>query len=166
MGKHDRRSTDTLEAGQYAPIEVDDPYGEKGDTVTVLRQLRCDPLARLHSHHQIDDAQFHAGRAYQRDWEIAEQGAKAIDPTKEAVDGGRLTEILPDRQIEARNRLIQVRAVLGRRMTAVVDAVLIDGSTIEGFSHSSAETWLKYYGRMFRQGLDDLAVEYKFADRA
>lgn len=162
---HDRRSTDTLAAGQYASIDVDDPYGQRGDKITVLRQLRCDPLGRLHSHRQIDDAQFHAGRAYQRDWEVAEQGAKAIDPTKEAVDGGRLPEILPDKQIEARNRLILVRAVLGRRMAAVVDAVLIEGSTIEKISHSQSETWLKFYGRMFRQGLDELAVEYRFADK-
>lgn len=70
---HDRRSTDTLAAGQYAAIEVDDPY-EQGEKIVVLRQLRSDPLARLHSHHQIDDAQYHAGRCYQRDWEVAERG--------------------------------------------------------------------------------------------
>jgi hypothetical protein len=162
---HDRRSTDTLAAGEYAALDVDDPYGQRGDKITVLRQLRCDPLARLHSHRQIDDAQFYAGRAYQRDWEVAEQGARAIDPTKEAVDGGRLPEILPDRQIEARNRLIQVRGVLGRRLSGIVDAVLIEGSTIEKISHSPAETWLKYYGRLFRHGLDELAVEYHFADK-
>src|SRR5262249_51218620 len=89
---HDRRSADTLATGQYAAIDVDDPYGQRGDKVTVLRQTRGDPLGRLHAHHQIDDAQYHAGRAYQGDRERADRGARAIDPTKEAVDGGRLPE--------------------------------------------------------------------------
>ena len=29
---------------------------------------------------QIDEAQYRAGRVFQRDWEIAERGARAIDP--------------------------------------------------------------------------------------
>ena len=87
---HDRRSADTLAAGQYAPIEVKDPYDPNGAKLTVLRQTRGDPLGRLHAHSQIDDAQYHAGRRYQGDRERADRGARAIDPTKEAVDGGRL----------------------------------------------------------------------------
>jgi hypothetical protein len=76
---HDRRSTDTLAAGEYAAVVVDDPY-EQGGKLSTLRQLRNDPLARLHSHRQIDDAQFAAGRAYQNDREIAERGAQGHRP--------------------------------------------------------------------------------------
>lgn len=165
MTIHDRRSTDTLTAGQYASIEVDDPY-EPGEQITVLRQLRGDPLGRLHSHHQIDDAQYTAGRCYQRDWEVAERGARAIDPTREAVDGGRLPEPLTDKQQSARVRLIRVRAELGRLIRPVMDNVLIERMSIETVAimqGRSGARWANYYGRMFRDGLDVLAVEYNLA---
>lgn len=165
---HDRRSTDTLAAGQYASIDVQDPFGENGEKITVLRQLRCDPLARLHSHHQIDEAQYNAGRCYQRDWETAERGARAIDPTKEAVDGGRLPEPLTDQQARARMRLVSMSRELGREMRRLANAVLIDGQSIEAYSIGqgrSGARWANYYGKLFRDGLDVLAVEYGLAAR-
>lgn len=164
---HDRRSTDTLEAGEYAPVEVDDPF-EPGTKIQVLRQLRCDPLARLHSHHQIDEAQYIAGRCYQRDWEAAERGARAIDPTKEAVDGGRIPESLTDSQAKARKRLARVHHELGRSIHNLVYAVLIEGMSIETFTRSEGRMgarWANYYGKMFRDGLDILALEYLLAMR-
>lgn len=162
---HDRRSTDTLAAGQYAPIEVQDPYAPD-EKITVLRQLRSDPLARLHAGSHIDDAQYMAGRSYQRDWELAERGARAIDPTKEAVDGGQLPEPLSDSQAAARMRLIGVKASLGRKMHAVAHAFLIDGGTTEQIGRAedrSGHRWANYYGKMLRDALDTLAVEYGFA---
>lgn len=164
---HDRRSTDTLAAGEYAPIVVDDPY-EQGGKLGVLRQLRCDPLARLHAHHQIDEAQFHAGRRYQADWETAERGPQAIDPTKEAVDGGRIPEALTDRQIRARKRLVALEPKLGSVMLNLANGVLIEKLSIEGYSVTqgrSGRRWANYYGKMFRDSLDVLAVEYGLADR-
>jgi hypothetical protein len=160
---HDRRSTDTLAAGEYAALDVADPY-EVGGKLTVIRQLRNDPLARLHSHRQIDDAQFHAGRAYQNDREIAERGAQAIDPSKEAVDGGKPPEALTDRQIKARKRLIKIDRDLGRRLMTVLDAVLIDGQTIEQLAKSNAQSVLKLHGGLFRVALNELATIYCFSN--
>jgi hypothetical protein len=160
---HDRRSTDTLAAGEYATTVVDDPY-ERGGKLSTLRQLRNDPLARLHSHRQIDDAQFHAGRAYQNDREIAERGAKAIDPSKEAVDGGLMPEALTDRQIKARKRLIKIERDLGRRLMGVLEAVLINGLTIEQVSQSKAQSVLKLHGGLFRVALNELATIYCFSN--
>lgn len=164
---HDRRSSDTLAAGQYAAIDVEDPY-DRNAKITVLRQLRCDPLARLHSHHQIDEAQYHAGRAYQRDWEMSERSVKAIDPTKEAVDGGRIPEPLTDSQAKAQTRLISASRELGREMRKLANGVLIDGMSIESYSIGqgrSGARWANYYGKLFRDSLDVLAVEYGLADR-
>lgn len=165
---HDRRSTDTLKAGQYAAVEVDDPF-EPGTKITVLRQLRCDPLGRLHAHHQIDEAQYHGGRYYQQDWEAAERGAKAIDPTREAVDGGRLPEPITEAQEKARKRLIKIHGELGRTMRPLMQAILIEKTSLEGFSIQSGRSgkrWANYYGKLFRDGLDLLAVEYRLAGRA
>jgi len=156
---HDRRSKDVLAAGHHAPIEVDDPY-ERGGRITVIRQMRGDPLARLHAHGQIDEAQYHAGRAFQRDWETAERGARAIDPSKEAVDGGRIPEPLSDQQAAARTRLIEVQRDLGRRLSRVLEAVIIHGLTMEQIAQSKAQSLIKLQGNLLRTALNELAIIY------
>jgi hypothetical protein len=112
MKIHDRRSKDVLRNRHVSIIEVDDPY-ERGEKIVVSRQLRGDPLGRLHAHGQIDQAQYNAGRAFQFDWETAERGARAIDPTKEAVDGGQMPEPITDGQAAARVRSCGDRAGIG-----------------------------------------------------
>ena len=81
---HDRRAQNLPYNAEVAAIEVDDPLGlEPGDKIVALRSLRNDPLGRLHSHRQIDQAQFRGGRAFQHDWEKAERGPRAVDTTRE-----------------------------------------------------------------------------------
>jgi len=165
----DRRASDVGINAQVASMVVDDPCAtQAGETIVVTRQLRGDPLARLHSHRQIDDAQYFAGRAYQRDWEIAERGTRAVDPTREAVDQSLVIDPLTDKQVSAQARLAEARRALGRKMQAAVHAVLIDGATIELLARANGrdgESWLKYYGRFFRDARDVLAVEYGLAGR-
>jgi hypothetical protein len=61
---HDRRSRDLLRNAEVAAVEVDDPLGlDPGDKIVTLRSIRNDPLARLHTHRQIDEAQYQGGRA-------------------------------------------------------------------------------------------------------
>lgn len=163
MTIHDRRSTDTLAAGQYVEVEVEDPY-DRNSKVGMLRQTRTDPLARLHAHHQIDDAQFRAGREYQKDKEVAERGARAIDPTREAVDGGLMPEALTDRQVKARKRIVKIERDLGRRLTGVLEAVLIDGRTMEQLAQSKSQAILKLHGNLFRVALNELAQVYGFSN--
>ena len=87
---HDRRAQDLPLNAQVAAVEIDDPMAlEPGEKIVALRSIRNDPLGRLHSHHQIDEAQFRGGRAFQDDWEKAERGPRAVDPTREYVDGGQ-----------------------------------------------------------------------------
>jgi hypothetical protein len=166
---HDRRARLGINA-DVASTEVDDPYAtQAGEKIIVLRQLRGDPLARLHTHRQIDDAQYLGGRAYQRDWEAAERGPHAVDPTREAVDNARTIEPLTEKQVRARARLAEIRRALGRKMHAAAHAVLIDGASIEAVARDNGregESWLKYYGRLFRDALEVLAVEYRLAGRA
>lgn len=159
MTLHDRRSTDHQRGREYAEVEIEDPY-DPGSKIVVTRQTRADPLGRLHAHHQIDDCQYNAGRAYQRDWETAERGAQAIDPTREAVDGGRIPEPLTDEQAQARARLIEFRQQLGRRLTLILDVVLLGGQTIEQFTGNGVQSTLKFHGNLFRAGLDELARLY------
>jgi hypothetical protein len=167
---HDRCARDVALHAETAEIEVDDPYATRsGEKVRVLRQLRSDPLARLHSHRQIDEAQYRAGRAFQRDCEIAERGARAVDLTRERVDGGKLAEPVSERQLRARKRLIELERVLGRTMHRVTHAVLVDGLSMEALAKAlfnrEGEVAAKYCGQLFRDALDVLAGEYGLAGR-
>src|SRR5829696_8614005 len=99
---HDRRSCDLLRNAEVAIVEVDNPLAlEPGEKIVALRSIRNDPLARLHSHRQIDEAQYQAGRAFQSDWEKAERGPRAVDPTREYVDGGQSREPITEGQRKA-----------------------------------------------------------------
>src|ERR1700756_427956 len=90
---HDRQARDLPRNAEVAAVEVDDPLAlEPGEKIVALRSIRNDPLGRLHSPHQIDEAQFRGGRAFQDDWEKAERGPRALDPTREYVDGGGMRE--------------------------------------------------------------------------
>jgi len=51
-------------------------------------------------------------------------------------------------------------------MHAVAHAVLVDGASIEAVARDNGrdgESWLKYYGRFFRDALEALVVEYDLA---
>ena len=155
---------------ETAEIEVDDPHATKpGEKIRVQRQLRADPLARLHSHKQIDEAQYRAGRAFQRDCETAARGIRSIDLGRERVDGGAPAEPLTDAQVRARKRLSEMERVLGRTMHRVTQAVLVEGMSMETIAADlfgrGGEVSVKYYGRLFRDALDVLAGEYGLAGR-
>jgi hypothetical protein len=116
---HDRRSRDLPRNAEVATVEIDDPLAlEPGDKIVALRSIRNDPLGRLHSHRQIDEAQYQGGRAFQDDWEKAERGPRAVDPTREYVDGGQAREPITEGQRKAVLRLNRIERELGRRFGA------------------------------------------------
>jgi hypothetical protein len=164
---HDRRATDLLRNAEVAPIEVDDPLAlEPGEKIVVTRSVRDDPLARLHDRRQIDEAQYQGGRAFQEDFEAAERGPQAIDPSKEYVDGGRFPEPITEGQRKAVLRLNRVERILGADGAALTHAVLIRGETVSHVAQSRGlhgERWDKYFGLRFRECLNTLAVVYGFA---
>jgi hypothetical protein len=164
---HDRRSRDLLRNAEVATVEVDDPLGlEPGERIVTLRSIRNDPLARLHTHHQIDDAQYQGGRAFQGDWERAERGPQAVDPTREYVDGGQRREPITEGQRKAVLRLNRAERELGADGSALVHEVLVLGMTMEQIGQRrgvSGQRWLDYLARRFRECLDRLALIYGYA---
>src|SRR5580700_10085431 len=83
---HDRRSRDLPRNAEVAAVEVDDPLAlEPGEKIVTLRSIRNDPLGRLPSSREIGEAEFQCGRAFQDDWEKAERGPQAVDPSREYV---------------------------------------------------------------------------------
>jgi hypothetical protein len=164
---HDRRSRDLPRNAEVAAVEVDDPLAlEPGEKIVTLRSIRNDPLARLHSHRQIDEAQYQAGRAFQDDWEKAERGPQAVDPTREYVDGGRAREPITERQRRAVLRLNGAARELGADGSTLVHEVLILGMTMEQVGQRRGlrgQRWIDYFARRFKECLDRLALIYGFA---
>lgn len=167
----DRRASDLLRNAQVVAVEVDDPYAlEPGEKVLALRSLRDDPIERLFVRRQIDQAQRDAGAAYRRDLELAEfGGAKAIDPTKEAVDGGGLIpEPFSESRSEATQRLVKAGQRMGLLQESIVRAVisgnLFPGQVAvrRGFSSRREQ---ESYAWLFRKALDVLAEFYRMASK-
>lgn len=162
---YDRRTTDLVRNAQVAPIEVDDPM-EPGGRLMLMRSFRDDPLARLHDRKQIDEAQYQGGRAFQHDFETAERGPQAIDPSKEFVDGGRLPEPITEAQRSAVKRLAACHRDLGLDGSSLVNDVLIHGRTLNEVCMQRrlrGEVWEKYFGKRLRECLNRLAFIYGFA---
>jgi hypothetical protein len=164
---HDRRSRDLPRNAEVAAVEVDDPLAlEPGEKIVTLRSIRNDPLGRLHSHRQVDEAQYQGGRAFQGDWEKAERGPRAVDPTREYVDGGRAREPITEGQRKAVLRLNRAERELGADGSALVHEVLILGMTMEQIGQRRGlrgQRWIDYFARRFRECLDRLALVYGFA---
>jgi hypothetical protein len=129
---HDRRSRDLPLHAEVAAIEVDDPLAlEPGEKIVTLRSIRNDPLGRLHSHRQIDEAQYQGGRAFQNDREKAERGPQAVDPTREYVDGAQTREPITEGQRKAVLRLNRAERELGAVGAVLVHEVLVMGLSME-----------------------------------
>jgi hypothetical protein len=164
---HDRRSRDLPRNAEVAAIEVDDPLAlDPGEKIVTLRSIRNDPLGKLHSHRHLDEAQYQGGRAFQSDWEKAERGPRAVDPTREFVDGGRSREPITEGQRKAVLRLNRAERELGADGAALVHEVLTLGMTMEQIAQRRAlggRRWIDYFARRLRECLDRLAMIYGFA---
>ena len=164
---HDRRAQDLPLNAEAAPVEIDDPLSlEPGDKIVALRSTRGDPLAKLHTHHQIDEAQYRGGRAFQNDWEKAERGPRAVDLTRERVDGGQMREPITEGQRRAVARLNRIEHELGADGNSLVHEVLILGMTMHQVGERRGlvtQRWKDYFARRFQECLDRLALFYGFA---
>ncbi|MCP3476960.1 hypothetical protein NLM33_43160 [Bradyrhizobium sp. CCGUVB1N3] len=164
---YDRRSRDLPLHAEVAEAEVDNPLAlDPGEKIIALRSIRNDPLGRLHSHHQIDEAQYRGGRAFQNDWENAERGPQAVDPGREYVDGTLGREPVTESQRQAVLRLNRIERELGTDGAALVHDVLVLGLTMEQVGERRAvrsQRWNDYFSKRLQECLDRLAQIYGFA---
>ena len=105
--------------------------------------------ARMHSHRHIDEAQYQGGRAFQADWEKAERGPQAVDPTREYVDGGEMREPITEGQRKAVLRLNRAERELGADGSALVHDVLDSGHD-HGADRTAARIARPALDRLFR----------------
>jgi hypothetical protein len=164
---YDRRSREVPFNAEVAEVEIDNPLGlDPGEKIVAIRSIRGDPLGRLHAHHQIDEAQYRGGRAFQNDWERAERGPQAVDTTREYVDGAGTREPVTESQRQAVLRLNRVERELGTDGSALVYDVLVLGLSMDQIGERRAvrtQRWNDYFARRFRECLDRLALIYGFA---
>lgn len=164
---HDRRATEFHRGAEVAPIEVDDPMGlEPGDKIIVMRSTRDDPLADHHSRGHIDEAQYRAGREFQRHFGIAERGPRAIQ-WSEAVDGDPPRENLTDGQLMAGKWLSKCYRKLGADGSAIVHDVLVHAMTTKQVAKSrgmAGQDWERYFAKRLWECLNTLARVYGFSN--
>lgn len=163
---HERLSRDLPINSVVSVTVVDDPYS-RGEKIQVIRSVRNDALAGLHARTYIDDAQFAAGRKWENLFERAEIGSiRAIDPTREAVDGGQIPEPITDHQIAALRKLDEAHKWLGRDGYEIVFSVLgerrllKEAAEYRGFVTARE---IDYFSRRFRECLEALARLWGFA---
>ena len=75
---HDRRAKDIGRgaAGHIVETEIDNPCGA-GAKISAVRSIRDDPLADRLARGHIDQAQYLAGREFQKHWGMAERGPRS-----------------------------------------------------------------------------------------
>lgn len=168
---HDRRTKDALRNANLAAVEVDDPYAqEPGGKIMVMRSVRDDPLAAMYAAGTVDLCQFEAGRRWQGANAALEVGIiKAIDPSKEAVDGGRMADPVCEgvvRRDRARKDIERAETALGEEGLMLVRDILESELTIAMAATRrglKSETGRKYLGKRFRECLKTLAFVFGFS---
>lgn len=140
---------------RLAPIDVDDPYSRAGerDRIMVMRNVRDDHLAVLHSRGRLDEAQYNAARRYQGDLERSQLGRMQTNfPRNVHVQGGKWAEPLTAGMRAAGRRLRKARESLDSERIRLLEDVLAG----RVFPTGAAEL-------DFRWTLDVLAFHYNLA---
>ena len=140
-------------------------------TMTVICALRDDPVGRMHSRHQIDQAQYQAARAYQELVDTSTIGAvRSVDLTKTKVSGTLAGDPLtPGRQwAMARLRVAEQRVAsrFGLEGLGLTRAVLSDRQSVEQTARArgaSSPREVSFWTGLFRRCLDVLATAFGFS---
>lgn len=164
---HDRRAQDLLRNAQVVADVVECPY-DRMARIEVTRSTRHDPLFDMKSKRQIDQCDYMAGRHWQAAYENAEIGhVKAIDPSKEAVSGGRMPEVLTKRQMVAVQDLKAARDALGTEGAVLVMDILGKGWSVKEAALARGRTTerdRRYVGDRFRECLATLAKRFGYSN--
>lgn len=145
---------------QLRVIEGETTYVE--DRVRVARALRDDPLGQMHQRKQIGEAQYQAGREFQRTWEAAGSPLRSSGDIREHVDGGKgASDGITDTRMAAGKKLALWRSILGRDGYSLVESVLIDKRNIREVADTGAmmpgKAATTFTGHLFRRQLSALA---------
>lgn len=163
---HQRLSSDLPIGSKVAIAIVDDPYSNIGEKIQVLRSVRNDPLADMRSRGVIDQALYMAGRKWEALHECTQIGPiSAIDPGKEAVDGGRMPEPITDRQIDAFSELAKADVRLGQWGSVLIRHLLAHRMTVTQMGdlyNCKTARRMNFLSMRVRECLEDLGKLWGF----
>jgi hypothetical protein len=128
----------------------------------------------MHARHQITDAEYAAGRAYQMLVETARSMAHAAAPATWGM-GGRSSSGAPsdgpvtDEMLRAGRRLratdARIRARYGVEGLEVMRAVLVEHRRLDQIQPGAENQGLRFWGFLLRRCLDEVAVLLGLARR-
>jgi len=147
------------------PFEIQRADGSRARSVKIVA-LRDDPIGRMHKRGQLRrasdrdgndaDIRLAAARRWQSLYEQAEiGGARAIDFTRDVVDGGMLKLPDTDSRLGAQNELLELDCALGEDGATLVRWVLGDRRPIAELAGSSGDR--DYLGKRLAECLNKLA---------
>src|SRR4029077_1333415 len=163
----DRRARD-LNRGVIRHIvecEVEDPY-EPGAMISTLRSVRDDPLGDHFARGHLDEAQFLAGREFQRQVAAAERGPRAIQ-LSELVDGSPSCETLTDGQLRASKWLARWYGELGKDGSRILHEFLVEARSTRQIAAARGVVglnWERYFFRRLRECLNTLSEIFGFSN--
>lgn len=164
---HDRRARDVSRgsAAHIVEAEVDDPY-ELGAKIGVVRSVRDDPLGDHLARKHIDQAQYLAGREFQKQFGLAERGPRAMQMV-EAVDGSPPRETLTDAQLMAGKWLTRCYERLGADGSVLMHDMLIHAMTTRQIAAArglAGADWERFFAKRIWECLNTLALVYGFSN--
>lgn len=154
-------------------VEVENPYfsgahfedATNPRKITAAMSMRESPAIWMHQHKQLDDAQAACASRFRRHFEAAGgSGAKAMDTTKEPVDGGKVEDGITDSKVDAAKQLFRARAVLDVYEYRIVEQVCGQCIWIKDLVASKRAQLVM--AQDLRVALDKLAMLWGYARRA
>jgi hypothetical protein len=121
---------------------IDDPL-EPGARLTAAVNVRECAIAHMASRGRLNSSQEAAGERFRKLWEQAAIGrSRAIDPAKEAVDGGTLGDPMTDDMVRAARELDRALKSVGMIASSILISVVGEGKRIE----DAAADWSRQGG--------------------
>lgn len=141
------------------PATVPDPYDKS--SLKVVKNIGGDTIEMMYHRQQIDVAQYEAARKIRRLHEASGAvGARAIDYTREHVDGGKVWTGILDVKLSAADQLAGARFELGRFDYHLVLSVAGEGARIKDMAVELGRD-AEDVGKRLRLALEYLAKLWK-----
>jgi hypothetical protein len=127
---------------EYGQRMISDPL-EPGQHYQAVVNVRESSIDHMASRGRINSAQNEAGQRFRRLWEKAAVGRnQAMDPSKEFVDGGGITDPISDELVKASIELARILRVAGPIGARLLISLVGEGKRIE----DTAKDWSRSGG--------------------
>jgi hypothetical protein len=172
--KHKKKPTGNAWSSKMEVVEtvVDNPMFSTDHDVSRTNPLKTkayinireSPLGLLAAKGLLTAAQLKAGSQFRALWEQLGSSIKAMDYSKDPVDGGGMSEPISIRQMQAGLDLKECRKVLGPRHYDVLVKVLGQGIEVSklGKTRRERDTYMDY----LKHALEDLAEHWGYQTTA